>query len=166
MGLPVIATRWSGHLEFMDDETAFLLGCDVGSGRRTGHSGSAYFRGHRWAERIRETPAASSCGNWWPDPEEGERRGQAARTHILSHFTRYHVAQRVANRLHEIVESQPSQTSSRPETSGRRATAETCDDRLAVVWEGSQFVHHSLALVNRNSVFDCRERPPSVDNPL
>jgi len=75
MGLPVIATRWSGHLEFMDDETAFLLGCDVVPVAEPAIREVPYFRGHRWAEpsvrHLRQLMRQLVA-----DPEEGERRGR------------------------------------------------------------------------------------------
>jgi len=36
-----------------------------------------------------------------------------------------------------------------PSATGRRGTPRSAPETLAIAWEGSQFVHHSLALVNR-----------------
>ena len=45
MGLPTIATRWSGNLEFMNDDNSYLVGYEL-----VDVPGDTWRRGHRWAE--------------------------------------------------------------------------------------------------------------------
>jgi glycosyltransferase involved in cell wall biosynthesis/GT2 family glycosyltransferase/Flp pilus assembly protein TadD len=45
MGLPTIATRWSGNLEFMDDDNSYLVGYTL-----VDAPSDSWLRGQRWAE--------------------------------------------------------------------------------------------------------------------
>jgi glycosyltransferase involved in cell wall biosynthesis/tetratricopeptide (TPR) repeat protein len=45
MGLPTIATRWSGNLEFMNDDNSYLVDYELVNTPR-----DSWFRGQRWAE--------------------------------------------------------------------------------------------------------------------
>ena len=52
--IPVVATRWSGNLEFMNDENSVLL--DIEGLQAVDHRAEfAFYRGHRWAEPSRRT---------------------------------------------------------------------------------------------------------------
>jgi len=148
MGLPVIATRWSGHLEFMDDETAFLLDCRVAQVDEAACREVPYFSGHRWADPSREH-LRSLMRQVVTDRDEGLARGLAGRARVLGDYTRQHVAGRVMNRLQEIADRCAPQSVHgmpvRPEVNGGRRA----DRPLRITWEGAQLAHHSLALVNR-----------------
>jgi glycosyltransferase involved in cell wall biosynthesis len=148
MGLPVIATRWSGHLEFMNDETAFLIDCEVVPVEEAACREVPYFRGHRWAEpsiahlrRLMRQVAA--------DPEAARATGLAARAHVLGNYTRHHVAGRVAERLQDIAATLTAPAKCGTRLAERGVEPRSDRGRLAIEWKGSQFVHHSLALVNR-----------------
>ncbi|TAK32241.1 MAG: glycosyltransferase [Chloroflexota bacterium] len=137
-GLPVIATRWSGNTEFMSDENSLLLDCEglveIGEEGEVG-----YFRGQRWAEpsvmhlstllrRVHEKPAIVAA------------LGQRASQDMVEYWQWKKVAAIAAARLREI----------QAEIGRAPATATTSVGRgVPVRWEGSQFVYHSLALVNR-----------------
>lgn len=148
MALPVIATRWSGHLEFMDDDTAFLIDCAVVPVEEPACREVPYFRGHRWAQ-----PSISHLRGLMrqvvTDPELGQTKGLAARARILGDFTRHHVAGRVAERLEEVAARVVTPVVSVARHAGRGNGTGKDSGPLAITWEGSQFVHHSLALVNR-----------------
>ncbi len=102
MQVPVIATRWGGHLEFMNDENSYLIDIDgivpVSTKQVTD---SPFYRGHRWAEpsvkhlKLLMRHAFENRG-------ELEEKGQAARQHILDNFTIHHAALKVTERLLEI----------------------------------------------------------------
>jgi glycosyltransferase involved in cell wall biosynthesis len=83
------------------------------------------------------------------EPELGQAKGLAARARILGNFTRQHVAGRVAERLEEIAARVVTPTVSGARYAGRGNGTGKDGGPLAITWEGSQFVHHSLALVNR-----------------
>jgi len=51
LGLPVIATRWSAHLEFLNDQNSFLIDIDGLSDVDGGQAKvDPLYAGHRWAE--------------------------------------------------------------------------------------------------------------------
>jgi len=50
-GVPVIATRWSSHLDFLDDSNAYLI--DI-KGLVPATESHPYYRGFRWAEPSEE----------------------------------------------------------------------------------------------------------------
>jgi len=87
MGLPTIATRWGGHLDFMNDSNSFLI--DVESLRPVDHELT-------W-ESVFYTPdqrLAEPCVNHtaelmrlvFENRAEAERRGRAAGKHIRTHW--------------------------------------------------------------------------------
>lgn len=147
MQLPVIGTRCSGQLEFMNDDNAFLIDCDLVDVPRWASEEVPTFRGHRWAEPSK-AHLRQLMRQVLDDRETGRRKGEAARQHIIANFDRPIVARQVKARLDKIAASIGGEgpgvgdwgTHPRPLTANRRTR---------LVWEGSQFVHHSLALVNR-----------------
>jgi len=136
-GLPVIATRWSGNLEFMNDDNSLLLDaqglvtidekCEI-----------PFYRGQRWAE-----PSVKHLVHLLQQvvqaPEEMEKLGARARQDMEAHWRWEDVTRKVWQRLQEI-QGGTSQD--------QRVTATT--ELPSVRWEGSQLVHHSLAVINRN----------------
>ncbi|NOZ28643.1 MAG: glycosyltransferase [Chloroflexi bacterium] len=137
-GLPVIATRWSGNLEFMNDENSLLIDIE-GLVEIDERAEIPFYRGQRWAE-----PSADHLARLMRQvvshPEEMARIGQRAREDMVQRWRWEKVAAIAAERLREIQDGLA--------TRGREVG--TLEDRPpAVRWEGSQFVHHSLALVNR-----------------
>jgi glycosyltransferase involved in cell wall biosynthesis len=102
MGLPSIGTRWSGPLEFMNDENSYLVDCAVVDVPPAGWRDVPIFRGHRWAE-----PSLSHLRQLMrrvvSDREEASRRGEAGSEHIMQNFSRERVARLVKARLEEIL---------------------------------------------------------------
>ncbi|HEX9656899.1 MAG TPA: asparagine synthase (glutamine-hydrolyzing) [Bacteroidota bacterium] len=136
-GLPVIATRWSGNLEFMNDDNSLLLDAQ-GLVTIDDKCEIPFYRGQRWAE-----PSVKHLVHLLQQvvqaPEEMEKLGVRARQDMEAHWRWEDVTRKVRQRLREI-QGGASQ-----------------DQRVAVTtgppsirWEGSQFVHHSLAVINRN----------------
>ncbi|MGQ9677257.1 MAG: glycosyltransferase, partial [Chloroflexota bacterium] len=154
MQLPVIGTRCSGQLEFMNDGNAFLIDCDLVDVPRWAWEEVPAFRGHRWAEPSK-AHLRQLMRQVFEERETGRRKGEAARQHIIASFDRPVVARQVKERLDEIADTVGGQG---PEARGQRSGARDQElgardrgtaPRQKLVWEGSQFVHHSLALVNR-----------------
>ncbi|MBI4504506.1 MAG: tetratricopeptide repeat protein, partial [Chloroflexi bacterium] len=175
-GLPSIGTRWSAHLEFMRDDNAYLIDCQVVEVPKYAWLETPAFLHHRWAE-----PSAAHLRQLmrrvFEDRAEARRKGQAAREHVCAQFSRERVAGLVAERLRAIDDQvcrrgglpgpqrgrrarspAPPQLSGTPKTppEGTRPPLDSPRVRgadpgrpLAIVWEGGQFVYHSLALVNR-----------------
>lgn len=79
LGKPVVATAYSGNLDFMDETTAYLVPC----GRvPIPHGCGPYPAGTPWGEPDLE--AAARVLRWvFEHREEARSRGEAARAHIL-----------------------------------------------------------------------------------
>lgn len=147
MGLPVIGTRWSGHLEFMNDENSYLVDCRVVDVPRWAWEEVHAFKGHRWAEPSKDH-LRRLMRQVFEDRQGATRKGQAAREHIVANFSRERVAQQVKERLDIIGQSLDARAEKR-RVSHVANHPIVREGLTAVVWEGSQFVHHSLALINR-----------------
>jgi glycosyltransferase involved in cell wall biosynthesis len=101
MQLPAIGTRWSGPLEFMNDENSYLADCSVVEVPRAGWREAPVFQGHRWAEpsvrHLRQLMRRA-----FSEREEAARKARAAREHIIQNFSRERVAELVRKRLREV----------------------------------------------------------------
>ncbi len=134
-GLPVIATRWGGNLEFMNDQNSLLLDVDrlVEIDERMEIS---FYQGQRWAE-----PAAKhliSLLRWiYEQPDQAKAVGNRARQDMVEHWQWNRIVSIAANRLQTIqVELTTAHTAAKSVPT-------------PIYWEGSQFVNHSMALINR-----------------
>jgi glycosyltransferase involved in cell wall biosynthesis len=103
-GLPTIATRWGGHLQFMNDSNSILINyeqmapIDSWMQRATGAEPD-----HLWAEPSVDDLRRAM--RWvFEHREEGRALGEAAREHISAHFTWRHAALRICERLEELGE--------------------------------------------------------------
>ena len=100
MGVPVIATNWSGNTEFMNEENSYLLDYELSPVRGV-ETAFQIYEGHEWAEpsaeHLRELMRRA-----YSSPDEAMRKGAMARTHVLKHFSRASVAQIVSERLKAI----------------------------------------------------------------
>ncbi len=135
-GLPVIATRWSGNLEFMNDENSLLI--DVEKLSVIDEKAEVqFYRGQQWAE-----PSVEHCAKLmrsvFNNTQLAKGIGARARQDIEKKWSWSSVAEIARLRLEKIhgvlagkQKSQPSQR------------------KLSIVWEGPQFANHSLAVVNR-----------------
>ncbi len=83
LGKPVIATRYSGNLDFMDDENSLLVPFTYTS---VPEGTPAYPAGAPWAEPDL-TFAAGCMRELASDPEWGRRMGERARRDILARWT-------------------------------------------------------------------------------
>eukprot|EP01105_Mastigella_eilhardi_P025861 TRINITY_DN7193_c0_g2_i3.p2 TRINITY_DN7193_c0_g2~~TRINITY_DN7193_c0_g2_i3.p2 ORF type:complete len:129 (+),score=16.27 TRINITY_DN7193_c0_g2_i3:228-614(+) len=93
MGLPVIATRWSGNTAFMDDTNSFLVRIDG-----LVHPNSGPFRRFKWAQpsvaHLRE-----QLRYVFEHPQEARSVGQVARAQITAKYSPQQVAAVVKQRL-------------------------------------------------------------------
>lgn len=83
LGKPVIATRYSGNLEFMDDTTSYLVDFDLGP---VGPGNEPYPPDSRWA-RPRVDHAAALMRRVVERPDEARERGRRAAARIRSDFS-------------------------------------------------------------------------------
>ena len=138
-GLPVIATRWSGNLEFMNDQNSLLLDTE-GVVTIDERAEIAFYRGQRWAEPSVDH-LVSLLRLVVEQPQKVEQIGLRARQDMERLWDWEIVSEHVAKRLHEIELVCPKE---------KAAIGSHTQAPAAVCWEGSQFVNHSLALVNRS----------------
>jgi glycosyltransferase involved in cell wall biosynthesis len=103
MGLPCIGTRYSGHLEFMNDDNAYLIDCNEVDVAEPAWQEADIFRGHRWAEPS-EIHLRQLMRQVFEDRQTAYWKGQAARDHIATNFRREQVALLVKARLNQIAE--------------------------------------------------------------
>src|SRR5262249_8076087 len=85
MGLPVIATRWGGHLDLINEATGYLIDCELVPARRLEVHEWPYAAG-RWAEpsvsHLRELLRRVQR-----NPAEAAARGAAGRAFVLENFS-------------------------------------------------------------------------------
>ena len=146
MGLPTIATRCSGQLEFMNDDNSFLVDCQESPVSEQAVIEAPHFRGHHWAEPSRRHLRAL-MRTVFEERSEARRKGEVAREEVRERFDRRRVARQVDERLQRIAGR--LQTRWQPALPAGDAAAKAGADSPGIVWEGDQFVNHSLALVNR-----------------
>jgi len=133
MGLPVIGTRWSGNLDFMNDDNSYLVDCDVIDVPPAGLRETPDYRGHRWAE---------------PDPQ-GLRRAMRAV------FEEREVARRKGKEGRRVVQERHSwkpvvrAIEARLKQGGVRPLKSRVPDSLPVRWEGPHRIAFGIAEVNR-----------------
>ncbi len=101
MGLPTIGPRWSGPLEFMNDDNSYLTDCEVVGVQEACWREAPVFRGHCWAEPS-VTHLRRLMRQVIEDVDGARQRGQAASHHIAANFSREKVAAMVRDRLLEI----------------------------------------------------------------
>jgi len=104
MGKPVVATNWSGNLDFLDADS----GCPVDFRLRPIDDGEyPYSGGQVWAE-----PDLRSAAEWlrWlaADSGRGAALGRAARDRIVAQYGIAATGARYAERLHAIWRSRPN----------------------------------------------------------
>ena len=140
-GLPVIATDWSGNASFMNEKNSLLISsslvavderCEI-----------PFYRGHQWAEPSVESLAEhmKACAE-----SESLRKeiGRQARRDIEDKWDWTKVVAIAKKRLDEHRSSSPGVTNIFAQEEVKFS------EKPSVVWEGSQFVTHSLAHVNRS----------------
>ena len=100
LGKPVIATGYSGNMDFMSDTNSFPVPWKK---VRVGRGAEAYSRRAKWAEPdIAE--AARLMRHVWENPEEARRVGKVARADLSERFTLEATGARMKHRLEEIWE--------------------------------------------------------------
>jgi len=83
LGIPVVATRYSGNLEFMDDDTAYLVDYDLVP---VGPGNDPYPPESRWAA-PRLDHAAELMRRVVERPEEARERGRRAAARLRADFS-------------------------------------------------------------------------------
>ncbi len=167
--LPTVATRWSGNLEFMDDENSVLLDIE-GLRAIDGRAEFAFYRGHSWAEPSVEH-LVEVMTRLEADAEYRTRIGARARADVERKWQWQQVSGVLAERIDALAErtgmrrtgvfspASPgaiSGSGSAGVGNGERGRAldssgpaMTSPSVPSIRWEGDFYAHHSLAHVNR-----------------
>lgn len=132
MGLPVIATNWSGNTEFMNDENSYLI--DVPRLVEIKDNEIKTYIGHKWADPSKDH-LIDLLKEVFSNPEKAKEKGKTAQEFIRKNFNLDAVAKIVVKRLKVISE--------------KYAKPKKKYHFSKINWEGDQFSYHSLALVNR-----------------
>jgi glycosyltransferase involved in cell wall biosynthesis len=103
MGKPVIATRWSGNLAFMNDENSFLIDCQVEKVSKDGVTEIEKYDGANWAN-----PSADHLKELlkyvYLHYSAAKKKGEKAQKDILEHYNLEIVGKKMKQRLEKIKE--------------------------------------------------------------
>ena len=159
MGLPVIATNWSGNTEFMDEENSFLIDYELVQAKYL-EPELLHYLGHRWANPS-EASLRAAMRQVLENPELRFAKGAKARQHMLKNYSRAVVASQMVKRLQAIEQKlttpscPPASVARQPLQSAEPASAGT----LHVTWEGSFLDYGSLSQVNRQLTEQLLKQP-------
>jgi glycosyltransferase involved in cell wall biosynthesis len=98
LGKPVIATAYSGNMDFMTNETSLLVPWKY---TKVGKDAEGYPADARWAEPDL-TVASSMMRKLFQDREFGEALGNRAKRDLQSRFSPQVTGERMKNRLENI----------------------------------------------------------------
>src|SRR5262245_44232387 len=153
-GLPVIATRWSGHLDFATDENAYLIDCGIEAVPEKALRELPSFRGHRWANPSSEH-LRQHLRRAFEDRDDARAKGRRGRADVLAQYSRAKAGERLRSLL---AREDRARLAPRVEERARLAAAaaeetpievSTLGRPLRVAWEGPFFVHSGFAGTNR-----------------
>jgi glycosyltransferase involved in cell wall biosynthesis/tetratricopeptide (TPR) repeat protein len=139
MGLPTIATAWSGHLEFMNSDNSHLVDYDLVLTAPDGWMG-----GQKWAEPSVES-LRRAMRSVYKDQSTAASLGQRARADVLVSCRPELVADAVRERLEAIAERPAAPLSSGQPRSRRPAKKRARITACVVVQDKSTPVRQCLA---------------------
>ena len=120
--IPVVATRWSGNLDFMDDDNSILL--DIEGLQAIDHRAEfAFYRGHRWAEPS-QAHLTEVFQRLAADPALRKRLGSRGRSDVERRWQWKQVTQAVVGRIDALADasgfaaSVAASASTRPDAGG------------------------------------------------
>ncbi|HNY30897.1 MAG TPA: glycosyltransferase [Fibrobacteria bacterium] len=151
-GLAVVATRWSGNLEFQNDDNSWLIDIDglepIGEREEF-----PFYRGQRWA-----SPSVGSLVSHLrravSDPDARKRVGRTARRDMVELWDWKRIAPLAELRIREILQGIPAERSVLAQTRSHAATParSTTPPHAAVRWCGQMFNHSGYARLSREAV--------------
>ncbi len=184
-GLPVIGTGWSGNTAFMNADNSYLIEYDLVPVAPEFWAAMPLYRGHRWAE-PRLGHLQQLMRRVYEQREEAVTIGDKARQYVLNELSCKRVGALIRDEVARVREELRTGTTTgrstgwvRPvsvekvkqnlgegdaggDTVEARSDTETvalADPAIPVRWEGSQFLWHSLAHVNRELCLQLLDRP-------
>lgn len=98
-GLPTIGTRWSGQLEFMNDENSYLI--DINGLQTVPHNVEmSFYRRHRWAKPSVEHTMAL-MRHIYENRDQAKEKGNIARKEIIEKWSLRKAAEKAEQRLEQ-----------------------------------------------------------------
>lgn len=149
LGVPAIATGWSGHTEFMTAENSYLLDyklTTVSEAAWRDNRNSEIYKGHNWAEPNLDSLIATLRAVH-ANPTAAQARGRSARAHLIAHFNWDAPARAMLPRLHALTQQQPAhQQAVRPQPMPGN------DTRPASKWAAPLFTYGDQGWLARSFV--------------
>jgi glycosyltransferase involved in cell wall biosynthesis len=99
-GLPTVGTGWGGQLDFLSDETGYLIEIE---GLEEVPEQVSQYRGCRWARPSVEH-LRTLLRRVYEDPEEGRRKARRALPHLLSTYNVRRIANLLVRELNRVKE--------------------------------------------------------------
>ena len=160
MERPVIVTNWSANTEFMTPDNSYLLDYEVVDTQGL-EPELSHYKGHRWANPS-QIHLRTLMRHVFTHPEEARIKGQAARKHMVRHYNREAVADRVIHRLQHIERSLKQYgLAPAPVTQIHASRAVEEDSLTTLAIDGSFFDLGSLSSVNR-ALLQALDAEPSI----
>ncbi|MFM1655479.1 glycosyltransferase [Brevibacillus sp. B_LB10_24] len=105
MELPAIGTRWSGQLEFMNDDNSYLIELEGLVPIDAAASGMPpHFHGHRWAEPSADH-LKSLMRHVYSHQSEAREKGRRARSELFPRFSRHTIGRQIFGQIDRLVKS-------------------------------------------------------------
>jgi glycosyltransferase involved in cell wall biosynthesis len=135
MGLPTVASRYGGPVDFMDDRHSWLVDGRLVDVPKDAELFNGLYRGHRWFEADIDALAAilrEIAG----DPGAARLRAAGARTALIERFGPQAIAETVAEAANDLVERHGGAVGARPLCAlrgdfGSNASLSIVNDELA-----------------------------------
>jgi glycosyltransferase involved in cell wall biosynthesis len=103
MGLPTIASRFSGNLEFMDDDTSWLIDGELVPVPEDADVFNSFYKGHKWFQADVDMLAAA-MQEVASDPDAARRKAAPARAELLRRFGSEATAHRIGELAADLYE--------------------------------------------------------------
>ncbi len=160
-GVPVIGTRFGGHLDYMHEGNSLLLDCAIVPVSEEAVKEAPVFHKHRWAEPIVEH-LRELMRQAFTDRKQMKQMGERARQEILSSYSQEAIGNRIASLIfgeEPVRRMQVQELAPSSQSASIQKDAEPASQAIRVQWEGSWFVNHSLSKINREIVSRLMEKP-------
>jgi len=122
MGLPTIASRWSGNLEFMHDGNSWLVDGDLVPVPDDADLINSLYQGHKWFEPDVESLAAA-MREIAGEPVAARSKAAGARDELIARFGPEVTARRVCELAEAALSSYGPPDAARDRSAARRACA-------------------------------------------
>ncbi|MDO8420915.1 MAG: glycosyltransferase [Parvibaculum sp.] len=144
-GKPVVATAWSGNLDFMTPETSYGVKFKT---YRLDATLAPYPEGTEWAEPDLDH-ATALMRALVADPDAGRATGARARTHINALYAPEHTAKRITNRLRHLADQSATTTPRHTQKSSHSKSSQPPVLILTPMKDATRFLPRYFELLDR-----------------